>query len=455
MARRAWFIAVLVALLGLAAGGTLYAQMEPGDRGILPLDSSGTLEVGEIHVDVGGKDAQAARYAGWRIAQREGFKKLWAQSHDLPVSRAPSLSDATLDDIVGSIIVEREQIGPNRYIAVLGVLFDRARAGQLLGMPGIAERSQPMLLIPVTVTAGTLTSVELSNPWQRAWSQFRTSQSPIDYVRVSGLGTDPLLINAAQTVRPGRGWWRNILDIYGAADILVAEVSIHRLYPGGPASARFIGRHGPDGEIIGGFDLTAPDSAALPQMMVEGVRRMDRLFVAAYQSGRLTRDSTLNLPEPPPPPVEEEPSEAVPPTTYRVGVVAANAATYNSALAHLRAVPGVTRVQQVNIAFGDTSYFFVSYRGDLATLRSVLASRGWGAEIRGGELRVYVRPPTPATAQPQPRQPESQPQPQPQQPQPGGQQPQPRAQQPGQTSATQPPAQNQTASRVQAQGGAQ
>ena len=48
--------------------------------------------------------------------------------------------------------------------------------------------SQPMLLIPITVTAGTETSVELRNAWQRAWAQFRTSQSPIDYVRVSGMG---------------------------------------------------------------------------------------------------------------------------------------------------------------------------------------------------------------------------------------------------------------------------
>lgn len=410
MARRASFIAAVVALFGLACGGIVLAQMEPAERGILPLDSSGTLEVGGIHVDVGGKDAEAARYAGWRIAQREGFKKLWAQSHNLPISRAPSLSDSTLDDIVSSIMVEREQIGPNRYIADLGVLFDRARAGQLLGIPGVSDRTQPMLLIPVTVTGGTTTSLELRNPWQRAWAQFRTSQTPIDYVRVSGLGPDPLLVNAAQTARPGRGWWRNILDIYGAADILVAEVMIHRLYPGGPARARFIGRHGPDGEIVGGFDLTAPNSAAIPRMMDEGVRRMDQLFVAAYEAGRLRRDPTLNLPEPPPLLVEDEAIELAP-VSYRVGVVAPNAPTYNSALAHLRAVPGVTRVEQVNIALGDTSYFYVSYRGELSTLRSVLVSRGWGADINGNELRVYVPRPAPATPAPSPQQPQPQPAP--------------------------------------------
>ena len=63
---------VLIALL--AIGGTVVAQMEAGDRGILPIDSSGTLEIDGIHVDVGAKDSLTARYAGWRIAQREGFK---------------------------------------------------------------------------------------------------------------------------------------------------------------------------------------------------------------------------------------------------------------------------------------------------------------------------------------------------------------------------------------------
>src|SRR5205085_9980434 len=125
-------------------------------RGIAPIDSSGTLEISGIHVDVGGPDAQTARYSGWRIAQRQGFRALWAKMHNAPINQAPNLPDSTLDDIVSSINVEREEIGPNRYIADLGLLFDRARAAQFLGVErGEVQRSQPMLLIPVTVTAGT------------------------------------------------------------------------------------------------------------------------------------------------------------------------------------------------------------------------------------------------------------------------------------------------------------
>src|SRR5438045_9560554 len=86
---------ILMAVLGVSA--MVYAQLESADRGILPIDSSGTLEISGIHVDVGGPDGQSARYAGWRVAQREGFRALWAKMHNAPVSEAPNLPDATPD----------------------------------------------------------------------------------------------------------------------------------------------------------------------------------------------------------------------------------------------------------------------------------------------------------------------------------------------------------------------
>ena len=383
---------LLVALAGVAGG--LYAQLETSDRGILPLDSSNTLEIGGIHVDVGGADAQSARYAGWRIAQRQGFKMLWAKMHNAPIGQAPNLPDGALDQIVSSINVEREQIGPNRYIADLGVLFDRARAAQFLGVEGgQVEHSVPMLLIPVIVSAGTATSVELRNAWQRAWAQFRTSQSPIDYVRISGMGADPLLVNAAQTGRPGRGWWRNLLDMYGASDILIAEVQLQRLYPGGPARARFIARHGPDNEIIGGFTLTAPNSDGIPAMMAEGAQRIDQLYAHALAAGRLTRDPSLNLP---PPPVLPELAEARPvaagqPITnaYQVQISGKNVNFYNFAMAHLRTLPGINSATPQQINPGGTSYVLVTYQGDIAQLAAALSARGWVVDFAGTVVKIH------------------------------------------------------------------
>ena len=74
-----------------------------------------------------------------------------------------------LNSIVSGIVIESEQIGPRRYIARLGVLFDRARVGQMLGgVEGLARRSAPVLVIPVMVTGGSAYSFEFRNDWQRA-----------------------------------------------------------------------------------------------------------------------------------------------------------------------------------------------------------------------------------------------------------------------------------------------
>jgi hypothetical protein len=415
MLRRPLVATLLLLLAAAGIGAAVYAQLESSDRGILPLDTSNTLEAGPIHVDVGGPDAQSARLAGWRVAQRQGFRELWAKMHNAAIGQAPVLPDGTLDQIVSSIDVDREQIGPNRYIADLRVEFDRSKAAPFLGVEGAqtTERSVPMLLIPVTVSAGTETSVELRNAWQRAWAQFRTASTPIDYVRVSGMGSDPLLVNAAQTSRPGRGWWRALLDMYGAQDILIAEVQLQRAYPGGPARARFIARHGPDNEIVGGFTLTAPNSEAIPAMMAQGAQRMDELFSRALAAGQLPRDPSLNLP---PPPIQQLPEQAPPPkpanlvNAYQVQVTGKDVNIYNFAMAHLRTLPGIDSATPQQINASGTSYILVAYRGTIGQLAAAMRARGWIADFSGTVVRLRsatdkppALPPPPAAVPPQPQ----------------------------------------------------
>jgi hypothetical protein len=233
------------------------------------------------------------------------------------------------------------------------------------------------------------------NAWQRAWAQFRTAQSPIDYVRVSGMGADPLLINASQTHRPGRGWWRNLLQMYGASDVLVAEVQLQRLYPGGPARGRFIARHGPDDEIIGGFTLTAANGDGIPAMMAEGAQRIDQIFAQAMASGRLNRDSSLDLPPPPtlpPLPVQQKPVATAPANTvnsFQVQVTGKNVNFYNFAMAHLHTLPGVESATPQQINPGGTSYILVRFKGSAAQLAAALGGRGWTVESAGTVVKIH------------------------------------------------------------------
>ena len=127
--RRPSLIAIPVAAaLLLAGGGLVYAQLDGADRGIAPIDSTSNFEVDGINVDVSADTAERARVEGWRRAQAEGWKMLWARTTGRPPAQAPRLSESVLNSIVSGIVIEQEQISPQRYIARLGVLFDRARS---------------------------------------------------------------------------------------------------------------------------------------------------------------------------------------------------------------------------------------------------------------------------------------------------------------------------------------
>src|SRR3546814_10138497 len=131
----------------------------------------------------------------------------------------------------------------------------RARAGQILGVSGRTLRSPPLLVIPVYAIDAIPQVFEQRSAWQRAWAEYNTGQSAIDYVRTAGTGADTLLINAGQTGRRGRVWWRVILDQYGAADVLLPIARVEYSYPGGPIRGHFHARFGPDSKLLSSFTL--------------------------------------------------------------------------------------------------------------------------------------------------------------------------------------------------------
>jgi hypothetical protein len=402
------FIAPALFLAALGLGAVVYAQIEGGDRGVAPLDSSGSFEVTGVDVDVAARSAEAARLGGWRLAQRKGWKMLWAKMHG-GSGGAPGLSDSALDSIVAGIVVDEEQIGPNRYVAKLGVLFDRARAGQILGVSGEVSRSAPLLVIPVQWTGGTPQSFESKTEWQKAWARFRAGQSPIDYVRPSGTGPDPLLLNYGQTLRPGRLWWRSLLDQYGAADVLVPQVRMQRTYPGGPVIGYFSARFGPDSREIASFALRVNNSDAIPAMFDEAVKRMDSAYSGALAVGMLRPDPSLVFESPIDPaslisnttdaaPVDgpETPIEngnapvatAIETATYTVQFDTPDVGSVTTTENAVRGVPGVKSINTTSLALGGISVMSVTFDGEIGTLRLALSARGFRVDQGGGTLRI-------------------------------------------------------------------
>lgn len=386
-----------IALTIAVTGGIVLAQDEGGSSPAVSAgDGSGSYEVSGVSVDVTGKTADAARTGGWRIAQRKGWQML---SQRLG-GDGSLVSDSTLDSMVSGIVVENEQIGPNRYVARLGVLFSRARAGALLGVAGRTMRSAPMLTIPIEWSGGAGPAFEQKTQWQEAWNRYRTGNSAIDYVRPAGSGPDSLLLNAGQVGRPGRAWWRTILDQYGASDILVPVVRLSRQWPGGPIIGVFEARHGPDNHIIARFTLRVGNGDALPVLLDAGVKRIDDAYQAALRNGTLRTDPTLSSRPPEPTPIveEEAPGESAVETNDAVqisGGVAISiqvdtpgAASVSATEAALRNIPGVRSALTTSLALGGVSVMRVSFDGDPAALRPLLEARGWAVQGTGTTLRI-------------------------------------------------------------------
>ena len=385
-------------LLALGLAVAVLAQIEGKDRGVPPIDSSANYEVGGVMVDVTARTAQEARNFGWRLAQRRGWRQLWARANGQPPEAAPNLSDGALDGIVAGISVEEEEIGAHRYIARLGVLFDRARAGDLLGTQGGGPRSAPMLVIPVMWSGGAPQSFERRTEWQKAWARFRSGGSPIDYVRPVGTGLDPLLLTVAQAGRPGRGQWRMLLDQYGVSDVVVPIVRLQRRYPGGPVAAEFTALHGPDGAIVARFTLTADSSEGLARMLDEGVRRIDLAYAQALGEGQLGADPSLTIePEAVPDLPEEAPIEGDAPAiapgapasqSFTVQVDTPDDAALAQIESALRGVPGVRAVATTSLALGGISVMRVTFEGDQQVFRIALSSNGLALDEAGGGLRL-------------------------------------------------------------------
>ena len=406
--------AAMLAVALLGGGFALVVAQVSGERGIAPTASSADIEVRGISVDVTAETGEEARRKAWRDAQKMAWEK----------AGGPAISDSQLEAMVSAIVIQRERIGPKRYVATLGVVFDRQRAGRFLGGAARQVSSAPMLLIPVTASAGAYTTFETRNPWQRAWAQFNPGTSRIDYVRPSGAGGDSLLLNFGQTNRRSRAWWRTTLDQYTAADVLIPLVRLEHQFPGGPITGKFVARYGPDSTFLEKFEMTADSPDKLPEMLNAAVERMDGIFSQALADGKLRPDPTLNSGAAAADPaiarlveigrqlrLREEarlggdqgssatgPGTTVetpiaPPSPVTVSNVTVQFATpdpaaFDGALSGVRGTPGVRSVAVTSTAMGGTSVMSVTFSGSGDELAAALRSRGFNVRGGGNSLSI-------------------------------------------------------------------
>lgn len=402
--KRVAALAALGALTLIGVGGArLTAQVE-GDRGIAPVANTTDIQVNGIDVDVSAKTGADARLQAWKLAEQKAWKKVGGP--DMPVE--------SIDAMVSSIVIEHEEVGDHRYIAKLGVIFDRTRAGQYIGGQGAVTHSAPMLVIPVLYSGGVRQVFEVRGPWQRAWAEFQASSSPVDYVRPIGSGGESLVLNAGQPGRRSRLWWSTVLGQFDAADVVTPIARLERQWPGGPIKGTFTARYGLDNTFLGSFTMTAGNDQDLPAMLEKAVERVDGLYRDALTQGLLKPDPTLAsgraamdrafdqlrnamMPQdegdlsaaPEASPTIESPSAPVGQVeTVTVQFATPDAAAVDSALAAVRGVPGVQGAATVSLAIGGTSVMRVSVAGGAEHLAGALRGQGWKVSNGDGALKI-------------------------------------------------------------------
>ncbi len=381
----------LLLLLALAPGPPVFAQQGGGNA----------YAVDAIDVDVAAPTIESARTAAFRIAQRKGWAQLWSRLTGGTASAAPKLTDGQLDSIVSGIESQGEQFSTTRYIARLGVIFDRSRARAYLGDSGVTLQSPPMLLMPVLSDGGVRILYQQKSLWVTAWQRYRENVTPIDYIVASGSAGDNLLLTNWQVRRPDRASWRNILNRFDATDVLIAEARLVRAWPGGPVTGLFIARHGPDAGELSRFNLRAADEAGIPAMLDTAVRQIDEIYAVALRNGTLKGEpdlaaemapiiaaapligtSVANL---------DEAGEPQSIASFEALLPTPDAATATALETLVRGTPGVTAVTITSLSLGGTSRLIINHVGARDVLVYALDQRGLRLTNEGADIVLRRR----------------------------------------------------------------
>ena len=370
---------------------------------VMAQNSGGSAySIGGIDVDVAGPNAQAARLAAFRIAQRKAWPVLWSRLTGAPEAQAPRLTDSQLDGMVSGIESQGERFSTTRYIARLGVVFDRSRAAPYLGATGAGLHSPPMLLLPMLIDGGAANIYQAKTPWLAAWNRFRETVTPIDYVLATGSPGDNMLLTGWQVHRPDRESWRNILTRFDTVQALTAEALLSRSWPGGPITVLFIARAGPDAGELGRFTLSTQSPEGLDALLDTAVRQIDAIYAGALRDGRLQSEpdlaqelapllSTGPLIGAPPSDAAVEPGAVT--ASLELFVSTPDAATAAAIEAQLRGTPGITAVTTVSLSLGGTSQILISTSVNRATLDYHLDGKGLRLVTSNGQTVLRRRLP--------------------------------------------------------------
>ncbi|MFO1049701.1 MAG: DUF2066 domain-containing protein [Geminicoccaceae bacterium] len=138
-----------------------------------PARAADIYRIDSVAVDATGDSGVAARDAALAAGQREGLVRLMQRlTSPADHGRLPDVAGVPIEQYVNSFEIAQERVGPNQYLGVINVSYVAGRVRGLLssaGIPFVTRRSDPILVVPLTVVAGRPDVWAETSAWRSAW----------------------------------------------------------------------------------------------------------------------------------------------------------------------------------------------------------------------------------------------------------------------------------------------
>ena len=192
-----------------------------------------------------------------------------------------------------------------------------------------------------------------------------------------------------------------ILTRFDAVQVLTAEARLTRTFPGGPITALFIARQGPDAAELGRFTLTTSSSDGLDAMYDTAVRQIDEIYALGLRTGRLQSEPDLAMELAPlvssgpaiGAPIASGEDSAAASANIEVAMATPDSATASNLEALLRATSGVTSVTITSLSLSGTSRVLISYDVARESLDHALDGNGLRLVNENGQTVLRRRLP--------------------------------------------------------------
>lgn len=349
--RRAAACVALAALVVMAVAGR--AQ---------EVDAS--YRVRDVKVEATAQDAVAARELAIEQGQRQALAQLLERltaGGTIP----PDVGQLPVADLVSSLEVLDETVGPTSYAATLDVAFDREAVDAVLDERGIAYAdiaADPVVVVPLWQTGSGLRLWDSDNAWRAAWDRALDPDALVPFVVPLGDLQDLALLNPDQAARADRAALTALAERYGTDAAVVAR--LEGSGEGGTpleVTARRYG--GASGEPYRAVVRRTPDEP-LVDSLERAVAEMQAAFDARFRERRAARSA----------PIER----------LLVTTAVGDLADWGRVMRLLAGLPEVERTQVQRFSQAEAT-LELQVAGGRARLEESLGRAGWRLSAREGE----------------------------------------------------------------------